>query len=128
MSLTTRTPKWCQSRRTMAHRHRLALEPLEARSLLDSGLANILVNDPTLDTTAQDTQSETAIVLGAGSKVIVAYNDSVGMIAGDNYHAVGYSRSANGGATFQDTGNLPVNPHHDEGDPTLARSAKTGTV
>jgi hypothetical protein len=58
MSLTTRTPKWYQSRRAMVHRHRLALEPLEARSLLDSGLANILVNDPTLDTTAQDTQSE----------------------------------------------------------------------
>jgi hypothetical protein len=112
----------------MAHRHRLALEALEARSLLDSGLASILVNDPTQDTTAQDTQSETAIVLGANSKVIVAYNDSVGMIAGDNYHAVGYSRSNNGGATFQEMGSLPVNPHHDHGDPTLARSAKTGTV
>jgi hypothetical protein len=109
-------------------RRRLLLELLEARSLLDSGLANILVNDPTQDTTAQDTQSETAIVLGAGSKVIVAYNDSVGMIAGDNYHAIGYSRSANGGASFQEMGSLPLNPHHDESDPTLARSAKTGTV
>jgi hypothetical protein len=112
----------------MTHWHHLALEPLEARSLLDSGLANILVNDPTLDTTAQDTQSETAIVLGASSQVIVAYNNSVGMIAGDNYHAVGYSRSANGGATFQEMGSLPVNPHYDSSDPVLARSDRTGTV
>lgn len=51
-------------------RPRLLLELLEARNLLDSGLANILVNNPALDTTAQDTQSETAIVLGAGSKIV----------------------------------------------------------
>src|SRR5215472_11428424 len=99
MSLTTGIRPRRPSREAMVRRHRLALETLEARSLLDSGLANILVNDPTLDTTAQDTQSETAIVLGAGSKVIVAYNDSAGAIAGDNYHAIGYSRSNNGGAT-----------------------------
>src|SRR5262245_15470434 len=118
------------SRRSLhrSPRRPLLLEPLEARNLLDGGLANVLVNDSTLDTTAQDTQSETAIVLGAGSKVVVAYNDSAGMIAGDNYHAVGYSRSNNGGATFQEMGSLPLNPHHDEADPTLARSAKTGTV
>jgi hypothetical protein len=101
---------------------------LEARNLLDGALANILVNNPALDTTAQDTQSETAITLGAGSKVIVAYNDSVSMVAGDNYHGTGYSQSADGGQTFTQLGPLPVNPHHDAGDPVLARSAKTGTV
>ncbi len=74
-----------QPRTKRPARARPVLEPLEARSLLDSGLANILVNDPTQDTTAQDTQSETAIVLGDGSKVIVAYNDS----ACGNYHGIG---------------------------------------
>lgn len=108
-------------------RPRLLLEILEARNLLDSGLANILVNDPALDTTAQDTQSETAIVLGAGSKVIVAYNDSNASYAGD-YYGTGFSRSGNGGATFEDKGTLPLDPHHDAGDPVLARSAKTGTI
>jgi hypothetical protein len=108
-------------------RMRPALEPLEARNLLDSGLANILVNDPALDTTAQDTQSETAIVLGAGSKVIVAYNDTVDSYAGDSYRTTGYSRSSNGGATFEEE-SLPLNPHHDLGDPVLARSASTGTI
>jgi hypothetical protein len=107
---------------------RPVLEPLEDRNLLDGGLANVLVNNPALDTTAQDSQSETAIVLGAGSKVIVAYNDSVATYAGDDYHATGYSQSADGGQSFTGPGPLPVNPHHDEGDPVLARSARTGTV
>src|SRR5262245_30069599 len=117
------------SRRSLhrSPRRPLLLEPLEARNLLDGGLTNVLVNDPALDTTAQDTQSETAIVLGAGSKVIVAYNDSRGSYAGD-YHGTGYSRSTNGGATFEDKGSPPLDPHHDSGDPVLARSARTGTI
>jgi hypothetical protein len=115
------------SRRSLRRplRRRLELELLEARNLLDGGLANVLVNDPTLDTTAQDTQSETAIVLGAGSKVIVAYNDS-GVFSADNPAFTGYSTSANGGASFTDKGSLPLN--HDVGDPVLARSSKTGTI
>jgi hypothetical protein len=52
------------------------VELLEARNLLDGGFANVLVNNPAEDTTAQDTQSETAITLGAGSRIIAAYNDS----------------------------------------------------
>jgi hypothetical protein len=103
-------------------RRRLLLELLEARNLLS--FTNVLVNNPALDTTAQDTQSETAITLGTGSKVIVAYNDSVDAVAG-NYLATGHSLSADGGATFQDQGNVP---YQNVGDPTLARSAKTGTV
>jgi polyvinyl alcohol dehydrogenase (cytochrome) len=108
-------------------RPRLLLELLEGRNLLDTGLTNVLVNNPALDTTAQDTQSETAIVLGSGSKVIVAYNDTVASYAGDSYHGIGYSRSVNGGASFGE-GSLPLSTHHDESDPTLARSAKTGTI
>jgi len=127
MSITTVLHGRRSSRRVGTSATRLALEPLEARTLLDVGLPNILVNDPALDTTARDTQSETAIVLGAQSKVIVAFNDSVGMWAGDNYHGVGVYRSANGGATFENQ-TLPLDPHRDEGDPVLARSDKTGTI
>jgi hypothetical protein len=104
-------------------RRRLLLELLEARNLLDSGLANVLVNNPAEDTTAQDTQSETAIVLGAGSKIVVAYNDS-GLTSAAFPGLTGYSRSANGGTTFADQGSL----NHTSGDPVLARSSKTGTI
>jgi hypothetical protein len=118
----------CRRSSQRRSRGRLLAELLEARNLLDGGLANVLVNNPALDTTAQDTQSETAIVLGADSKVVVAYNDTVRSYAGDNYHGIGYSRSADGGATFQEQRSLPLNAHHDFSDPTLARSAKTRTV
>jgi hypothetical protein len=103
-------------------RRQLLVELLECRNLL-SGLTNVLVNDPTEDTTAQDTQSETAIVLGAGSKIVVAYNDS-GLTSATFPGLTGYSRSANGGATFADQGSL----NHNAGDPVLARSSKTGTI
>src|SRR5262245_12007833 len=124
--LYRRTRHWPRSPHRPPRR-RLLVELLEGRNLL-SGLTNVLVNNPALDTTAQDTQSETAITLGSGSKIVVAYNDSVNSYAGDNYHITGYSRSANGGQTFTELSPLPVNPHHDAGDPVLARSAKTGTV
>jgi hypothetical protein len=101
----------------------LLVELLECRNLL-SGFTNVLVNNPAFDTTAQDTQSETAIVLGDRSKVVVAYNDSVGVVAG-NYLATGYARSTDGGATFADQGSVP---YQNVGDPTLARSSKTGTI
>jgi hypothetical protein len=105
----------------------LLLSSLFGGKSFASGLTNVLVNNPAQDTTAQDTQSETAIVLGAGFKVIVAYNDTVASYAGDNYRGIGYSRSANGGTSF-DEGSLPLSIHHDNCDPTLARSAKTGTI
>src|SRR5262249_13363847 len=112
---------------------RLHVEVLEARNLLDGGLANVLVNDPNADLTDQDTQSETALVLGAGSNVIVAYNDSNGWVPRvtdlSQLHLTGYSRSTDGGATFCDLGTLPETPSYvDAGDPVLARSSKTGTV
>jgi hypothetical protein len=100
----------------------LLVELLEGRNLL-SGFTNVLVNNPAEDTTAQDTQSETAIVLGAGSKVVVAYNDS-GPTSAAFPGLTGYSRSDNGGTTFADQGSL----NHTSGDPVLARSSKTGTI
>jgi hypothetical protein len=103
-------------------RRRPLLELLEGRSL-PSGLANVLVNNPAEDTTAQDTQSETAIVLGAGSKVVVAYVDD-GLTSAAFPGWAGYSMSANRGATFADQGSL----NHNLGDPVLARSSKTGTI
>jgi hypothetical protein len=123
--LYRRTRHWPRSQHRPLRRRPL-LELLEARNLLS--FSNVLVNNPAFDTTAQDTQSETAITLGAGSNVIVAYNDSVNAYADENYHLTGHSLSANGGATFEEQASLPVDPHHDEADPTLGRSAKTGTV
>lgn len=111
-----RSPQRPQPRRPL-------LELLEARNLLDGGLANVLVNNPAEDTTAQDTQSETAIVLGAGSKIVVAYNDD--SLTSPGFPGwTGWSFSANGGATFADQGSL----NHNFGDPVLARSSKTGTI
>jgi hypothetical protein len=101
----------------------LLVELLESRNLL-SGFTNVLVNNPAEDTIPmQDTQSETAIVLGDKSKIVVAYNDT-GLTSLAFPGVIGYSTSANGGATFADQGGL----NHDAGDPVLARSSKTGTI
>jgi hypothetical protein len=99
------------------------VEYLEGRHL-PSSLANVLVNDPSEDTIPmQDTQSETAIVLGDKSKIVVAYNDT-GLTSLAFPSVMGLSRSVNGGATFADQGGL----NHSSGDPVLARSSKTGTI
>ena len=90
-------------------------------------LGNVLVNDPNLDLTAQDTQSETTIVLGSGSNVCSAYNDS-GSFIGGAQKFTGFSRSTDGGATWTDRGTLPTNANGDSGDPVLARSSLTGTI
>lgn len=92
-----------------------------------SPLKNVLVNDPTEDHTAQDTQSETALVLSGGQTVVVAYNDS-GSFVGGASKFTGWSVSSDGGATFKDKGQLPDNPDGDAGDPVLARSAKTNSI
>ncbi len=134
-------------RRVRPTRTHLTVELLEARNLLDGGLANVLVNDPTADHpwvstypdgTQQvwpaDTQSETAIAL-AGNRIVVAYND-------DNHwrpaefsppveetHFIGYAVSEDGGKTFQDKGSLPADPvYADYSDPVLAHSNRTGTT
>src|SRR6266404_1600791 len=88
--------------------------------------ANVLVNDPALDLTARDTQSETSLVLGSGPNIVVGYNDS-GSFGAAN-HFTGYSLSTDAGATFIDKGTLPVSPNGDVGDPVLARDTLTGTI
>src|SRR6516162_8335288 len=84
---------------------RLELELLEARNLLS--FTNVLVNNPAEDTIPrQDSQSETAIVLGANSSVVVAYNDTGAYSYPTplNPTLAGYSLSSNGGASFIDQG------------------------
>jgi hypothetical protein len=88
-------------------------------------LVNNLVNDPAADATAQDTQSETTIVLGAGSNVISSFNDS-GSFLGGASKFTGFSRSTTLGNSWTDGGTLPTNPNGDAGDPVLARNNTTG--
>jgi hypothetical protein len=121
----SRRPPHTKKRRAASVR--LELEFLEARNLLNGTPTNVLVNNPAEDTTAQDTQSETAIVLGANSNIVVAYNDSGSFTASANKYT-GYSLSTNGGTSFQDQGTLPDNPEGDGADHVLARSNKTGTI
>src|SRR6516165_5599328 len=109
----------------------LYLEQMEARNLLSSP-TNVLVNNPAEDTIpTQDTQSETAIVLGANSNVVVAYNDT-GAFTYPSFadlSVAGYSVSTNAGASFTDQGNPPANgPYWAGSDQVLARSNKTGTI
>jgi hypothetical protein len=108
---------------------RLQLELLEPRNLLNVAPTNVLVNNPAEDTTAQDTQSETAIVLGPGSKITVAFNDDFGSsLASATDSIIGYSVSSNAGSSFQDQGALPPGPNGTGTDPVLARSNATGTI
>lgn len=91
-----------------------------------SSLTNTLVNNAAADATAQDTQSETALVLGSGNVVIAGFNDS-GSFSSNN-HFTGTSRSSDIGATWNDLGILPNSTDGDAGDPVLARNNTTGTV
>ena len=87
-------------------------------------IVNVPVNNPALDLTAQNTQSETSIVLADGN-IVVGYNDSgecTGGCATDE-HFTGFSYSTNGGTSFVDGGALPDDPvanFGDVGDPVLA--------
>ena len=90
-----------------------------------SALINALVNNPAADATAQDTQSETTIVLGSGSNIIAGFNDSGSFIGGANKFT-GYATSNNGGVSWTDGGTLPTNPNGDAGDPVLARDNTLG--
>lgn len=93
----------------------------------EAALANPQVNNPAADLTNRNTQSETTIVLGAGSNVIAAYNDSGSFISGASKFT-GYAVSTDSGTTFTDQGTLPTNAGGDAGDPVLVRSAATGTI
>jgi hypothetical protein len=89
---------------------------------------NVLVNSLAEDLTAQDTQSETTLVLGSGSNVVVGFNDS-GSLQGPTFNQfTGYSLSTNGGLTFTDKGRLPASANGDVGDPVLARDTVSGTI
>jgi hypothetical protein len=61
-TLFQRRPQTKKRRRPAAVR--LQLELLEPRNLLNVAPTNVLVNNPAEDTTAQDTQSESTIVVG----------------------------------------------------------------
>jgi hypothetical protein len=112
------------------------VEPLEARNLLS--FTNVLVSYPAEDTLPrQDTQSETAVVLGANSNVIVAFNDDgatsfptpTNPMAPLNPTIGGYSLSTKGGTSFTDEGQLPDSPPYWAAfDPVLARNNLTGTI
>lgn len=90
-------------------------------------LGNVPVNDPAQDHTTADTQSETAIVLGAAPNVLVAFNDS-GAAVGGAAHFTGFALSTNGGGAFVDRGALPNSPGGDAGDPVAARDSQTGAI
>jgi hypothetical protein len=89
------------------------------------GLQDPVVNAP--DTTDHDTQSTTTIVLGSGSTVITAFNNTA-LNNGSNLHQVGWSRSTNGGTTWTDGGALPSSAGGDFRSPVLARDQTSGKV
>ena len=88
---------------------------------------NVLVNNPGEDTTAQDTQSETANLVW-GNNVLVAYNDSGSFVPPSGNKFTGYSLSTDGGQTFTDMGSLPTSTDGDLGDPVLARDSVSGRI
>src|SRR3954447_6900035 len=108
-----------------------AIESLECRRLFAS-LPNPLVNEPNVDLTSQDTQSETSTI-AFGSTVLVAYNDS-GSDTFNHTQATGWSRSTDGGRTFSDLGRLPFDSDNadgetgDLGDPIWARDTVSGRI
>lgn len=91
-----------------------------------SDTRNPLVNNPAFDTTNAFTQSETTLVLGSGSTIVVAYNDTASTLVGA--HVTGFSISTDGGLCFEDRGALPFSLNGDLGDPVLARDNVTGTI
>ena len=89
------------------------------------GPVNVPVNDPTEDgNSVDDTHSETALVVGSGTDIVSAYNDS--LLSSSHY--TGYSVSTDGGQTFTDKGAPPASSSGDAGDPVLARDNVTGRV
>lgn len=110
-----------------------AVQPAKVRVFPEpqTAVANVLVNDPAADATAQDTQNETTLVLGNAGTVIASFNDSgsnlIGSDPGGNQFT-GWARSTDGGTGFTDRGRLTASSMGDAGDPVLVRSTKTGTV
>lgn len=88
---------------------------------------NVLVNNPALDS-AQFTQSETSLVLGAGRTVVAAYNDSGSLVEQTSLHFDGFSRSVDGGASWMDGGSVRNRAFGSAGDPVLARDDVSETI
>lgn len=92
-----------------------------------SVLANSLVNNAAGDATAQDTQSETALVLGSGSNLVAGFNDSGSYDpANGQDQFTGWAYTSDGGTSWTDPGRLPGD--NDAGDPVLARDTTTGRI
>jgi hypothetical protein len=95
-------------------------------------LPDVSVNDPAADTTVQDTQSSTTLLLAGGSDVVAAFNDSGSCTAPcfgtASNHFSGYAHSGDGGASFADEGSLPDGNTGDAGDPVLAQDSVSGDV
>jgi hypothetical protein len=122
---TLRSPRYTPlSQKRSCARRFPRLEVLEDRTLFS---VNVLVNSTVADTSSQDTQSETAVVLGSGSNVAVAFNDSESNSGGAN-RFTGFAQSSNGGTSFVDMGSLPASSAGDAGDPALASNTATGTI
>src|SRR4051812_7242652 len=108
-----------------------AIDALEPRRLF-AAIPNPLVNEPNVDLTSQDTQSETS-TLAFGSTVLVAYNDS-GSDTFNHTQATGWSRSTDGGRTFSDLGRLPFDSDNSDGmtghggSPVWARDGVSGRI
>lgn len=90
-------------------------------------IGNIVVNNPAADVSSKDTQSTTALVLGSGSNIVSAFNDT-GSFTGSNNHYTGFSQSTDSGGSFADKGALPNSPQGDAGDPVLAVNQTSGTI
>ncbi len=81
------------------------------------------VNDPSHDSTENDTQSETSVLVD-GANVVAAWNDSGSL--GNRF--TGYGNSTNAGTTFTDQAGLELTTEGDGGDPVLAGDDQTHTI
>jgi hypothetical protein len=91
--------------------------------------ASVQVNDPLDDGATNNTQSDTALTLGAPGTVLVAYIDSGSYAAGSSFRFTGWARSTDDGATFADLGALSSNGNNNDfGFPHLVRNVVSGRV
>ncbi len=103
-----------------------------SETVVGQPFTNVLVN-AVPDPASNDTQSETTLVLGSGSVVVVGYNDSgscspIASCGITVNQFTGWARSTNGGASFTDMGALPASTDGDAGDPVLARDTVSGAI
>jgi len=91
--------------------------------------ASVQVNDPTDDPGSNNTQTNTAVTLGAPGTVLVAFLDSGSYSMGVSNRFTGWSRSTDGGETFADLGAFSSNGNNnDSGFPHLVRNTLSGRV